>query len=331
MKLGLKNIEQAKKRIDPFIHNTPIFSSQVLNSFLGHKIFFKAEELQKIGAFKIRGGINTIAWLIEKNEKPKRIIANSSGNHAQAVALASKIFSLPSTVYMPKNVSTIKAQAAAAYGAEIILCENRIIADELVQNASRDKDVYWIPPFDHEQVICGQGTAAHEALTELSDIDALFAPCGGGGLLSGSLISTRGLSPRTKVIGVEPELANDAVQSVNSGNIVRLTDPPDTIADGARTMSVGELTFHYLKELDEFFQATEKEIIYWTQWLTHLLKVQIEPTCALTMAGVTKWLKSQNGMKSVLVILSGANIDLKTMNQIWQKDYLSEYPSLQNC
>jgi len=327
-KLTLKNIEEAKIRINKHIHNTPILTSETLNKLLGHEIYFKAEGFQKIGAFKIRGGLNTVGWLVENGKRPARIIANSSGNHAQAIALASKIFDIPATIFMPKNISKVKAQATLAYGAKIYFSEDRIIADQKVLEASKENGVYWIPPYNHEQVICGQGTAAYEALSELDSINAVFAPCGGGGLLSGTLVSTHGLSPNTKVIGVEPKLANDAIQSFQSGNIQKLNSPPNTIADGARTMSVGEITFEYLKQLDDFFEAEENDIIYWTQWLTHLLKIQIEPTSAMAMIGVQKWLKSKSTKQRALVILSGGNIDKETMNLIWKEDYLTNLPTI---
>ncbi len=326
--LSIKNVEEAKRRINKYIHTTPILSSRMLNGYLGHEIYFKLESFQKTGAFKIRGGINTVTWLIENNRKPKHIIANSSGNHAQAIALASKIFGIPSTIYMPANISKVKAQATLSYGANIDYSENRAVADQKVFDASHEKGTYWIPPFNHPEVISGQGTAAYEALTELENIDAVFAPCGGGGLLSGTFIATRGLSPNTKVVGVEPKLANDAVQSVKKGEIVRLESPPNTIADGARTLAVGDITFEYLKRLDEFYEAEEENIIYWTQWLNHLLKVQVEPTSAMAMVGVVEWLKYQKTKKQVLVILSGGNIDKETMNKIWTKDYLQFIPSL---
>lgn len=326
--LNLQGIIAAKNRIDKYINRTPIIKSDTLNKLLGHEIYFKAEGLQKIGAFKIRGGLNTVSWLIENRKQPSQIVANSSGNHAQAVALASNIFNIPSTIYMPKNVSKVKAQATLAYGAKIEFCENRIIADKKVVDASRNENTYWIPPYNHEQVICGQGTAAYEALNELNDVSAIFAPCGGGGLLSGSLISSRNINPKTKVIGVEPKLANDAFRSIKTGKIQKLELPPNTIADGARTISVGNITFEYLKQLDDFFEAEENQIIYWTQWLTHLLKVQIEPTSAMSMAGAVNWLQNKRTKQRVLVILSGSNIDKDTLNKIWNDDYLTNLPSL---
>jgi threonine dehydratase len=167
-------------------------------------------------------------------------------------------------------------------------------------------------------------------LNELSDIDAIFAPCGGGGLLSGSLVAARALSAKTEVIGTEPKNANDAAESLRKNSIHILSSTPDTIADGARTLSVGDITFEYLKQLDDFYEIEEDDIIYWTQWLSHLLKVRVEPTSAMPMSAVTEWLSKQSNKKRVLVIISGGNIDMETMNKIWSTDYLNEVPTLTN-
>lgn len=323
MPLNLSDIESAYTRISKFINKTPILNSTYLDSILGHEILFKAEGFQKIGAFKARGACNTIAWLIENNQKPKKIVANSSGNHAQAVAWAAKKFDIPATIYMPSFSSKVKIQATKAYGAEAILCDTRDIADEKVKQAANETGTYWIPPFNHEQVIAGQGTAAMESLLKVNKLDAVFAPCGGGGLLSGTYIATRGLSPNTLVIGAEPLNANDAAMSIKSGSIKRLQCTPNTLADGAMTMAVGNLTFEYLKQLDDFFEIPEDEMIFWTQWLSHLLKVVIEPTSALSMAAANIWLKKQKSKKKILVILSGGNIDFQTYQKIWQKDFLN--------
>jgi threonine dehydratase len=324
--LSIEDIIKARKRISKFINDTPILTSSLLNRWIGHEVFFKAECLQKIGAFKARGACNTVAWLFENKIKAKHIIANSSGNHAQAVAWAASRFGLPSTIYMPANSSQVKIQATAAYGAKVVLCETRIIADEKVKLAAAEKDTYWIPPFNHEQVICGQGTAAHEALTELENLDAVFAPCGGGGLLSGTLIATRALAPKAEIIGAEPLNANDATQSLRMNSIQRLLSPPDTIADGARTMAVGDITFEYLKKLDNIYEIEEEQIIYWTQWLTHLLKVRVEPTSAMAMEAVIRWLSGKKSKKRVLVLLSGGNIDQETTLKIWRNNHLYNLP-----
>ncbi len=324
----IEDIKKARIRIENFVHETPILTSSLLNEWLGHEIYFKAECLQKIGAFKARGACNTLAWLIKNNERPKHVIANSSGNHSQAVAWAARQFNIPATIYMPVYASKIKIQATKSYGAHVQLCENRNIADALVLEASKKEGTYWIPPYNHEQVIAGQGTAVCEALEQVSDIDAVFAPCGGGGLLSGTVTATNALSPRTKVFGVEPLNANDAAESLRTNQIQRLQATPDTLADGAMTMAVGDITFEYLKRLDGMYEVEESKLIYWTQWLTHLLKLHVEPTSAMAMEGVVQWLRNNTSKKRVMVILSGGNIDHTNQLKIWNTNHLDASPSL---
>ncbi|MGL1887604.1 MAG: serine/threonine dehydratase [Reichenbachiella sp.] len=324
----LSPIKEAKKRINDFVNETPILTSSLLNKWCGHEIYFKAEGFQKIGAFKARGACNTISWLIENKQKPDHIIANSSGNHAQAVAWASNMFGIKSSIYMPTFSSKVKIQATASYGADVILCQSRKEADEKVKAASEHSGTYWIPPFDHDMVINGQGTATYEALNEIEGIDAVFAPCGGGGLLSGTLISARGLAPHAQVIGAEPKNANDASISLQNNKIHRLTENPKTLADGAMTLSISELTFEYLKKLDDFIEVGEPDMIYWTQWLTHLLKVRVEPTSAISMEAARQWMRKQTAKKKILIILSGANIDQETNLKIWENDYLTQIPSI---
>jgi len=324
--ISFEQVKQAQQRIQPYIHKTPLVESSRLNNWLGHRILFKAECLQKIGAFKARGGCNTVAKLVEENRIPKRIIANSSGNHAQAVAWAASLFNMPATIYMPAQVSKVKAQATKSYGAEIIFSETRADTDALIKQAAEDPDNYWIPPYNHQEVIAGQGTAAMEALQQHSDIDAIFAPCGGGGLLSGTLLATRELAPKAKVIGVEPANGNDASRSIQAGSIQRLEQSPDTVADGARTLQVGELTFPFLQQLDEFYEISEENICYWSQWLSHLLKLHIEPTSAMSMDAVARWLNTQKAPQTVMVILTGGNIDQPMQNLLWAKDYLNLEP-----
>lgn len=328
MKVSLDEIKDAKKRIGPYINETPILTSSLLNKWLGHDVFFKAECFQKIGAFKARGACNTLAWLFENNQGPERIVANSSGNHSQAVAYAASQFNIPAIIYMPDYSSKVKIKATQSYGAKVVLCETRDIADEKVRKSAAEDNTYWIPPYNHEQVVYGQGTAVFEALTELRDIDAVFAPCGGGGLLSGSLIATRGMSTKTQVMGVEPLNANDAAKSLRSGTIQRLDAVPDTLADGAMTMAVGNVTFEYLKQLDNFYEIEEKYLIYWTQWLTHLLKCRIEPTSAMSMEAIRRWLRTQKTKQRVLMVISGGNIDQTTTGKIWGENHLEIIPSL---
>ena len=219
-------------------------------------------------------------------------------------------------------------QATKAYGADVVLSETRDITDGLVVEAAKKEGAFWIPPFNHEQVICGQGTAVYEALIDLDSIDAVFTPCGGGGLTSGSLIATRGLAPKAKMFGVEPLNANDAAESLRQGSIQRLTNVPDTLADGAMTMAVGDITFEYLKKLDGFYEIEEEYLVYWTQWLTHLLKCRIEPTCAMPMEAIVRWLRTQKTKKKVLMVISGGNVDQPTTQKIWQTDFLHKKPAL---
>jgi threo-3-hydroxy-L-aspartate ammonia-lyase len=332
--LTLADIFSAKRRIAPFVNHTPIVESSLLNQWLGHRILFKAECLQKVGAFKARGACNAVVSRIEQGRKPAHIVASSSGNHAQAVAWAAHKFAIPATIYMPKTVSTVKLAATQHYGAHTVLCEDRFEADRRVsQHAQASHEVCWIPPYDHDDVICGQGTACLESVMAYPDIDAIAVPCGGGGLLSGSYIAAKGLNPAIELIGVEPFNASDAYQSRRSGAVIKLEQSPQTLADGAATLSVSERTLHYLMQVEHFVLASERQIAYWTQWLQHLLKLQIEPTCAMTMVGVVDWLKQQTAIapaakKTVCVIISGGNIDNSKRQLLHAVDYLDRIPGL---
>jgi len=322
------DVRSASERIRPFVHRTPIVNSSLLDSWLGHQVFFKLECLQRTGAFKLRGATNVLAWLKENDQLPDRIVANSSGNHAQAIAYAAALFDIPATIFSTENVSRVKAAATQYYGAELKLFATRTEADEAVQEAAEQPGTLWIPPFNHQQIIAGQGTAALEALEDLKQVDAVFAPCGGGGLLGGTLLAANGLCPDAEVIGAEPLAANDAANSLREGHIVRLDGPPQTLADGAATPAVGELTFPLLQQLDGFYEVDEVQIAYWTQWLQHLLKIHLEPTCAMTMAAVVGWLQERPQPSKALVILSGGNIDAAKMQQLWKVDYLDQPPIL---
>jgi len=324
------DIEIAYKRIKPFIQHTPVLQSALLNQWLGHNIYFKAECLQTTGAFKLRGATNFIAKLAEKNTLPNTFIANSSGNHAQAVAYAARHFKVPACIYSASNISSVKAAATQHYGAQLKLFENRTLADQAVFEESQREGVIWIPPFNHPDIIAGQGTATYEALKQVDNIDAVFAPCGGGGLVSGSKICAKAINKDIAVIGAEPLAANDAAQSIRQGHIVSLSKSPNTLADGAATPSVGEHTFPHLQALDGFYEINEADIVYWTQWLQHLLKLHIEPTCAMTMQAVIEWTKEQkpSTRQNYLVIISGGNISAQSMAKVWEKNCLDSSPSL---
>lgn len=323
-----EDVQAAEQRIHPYIKQTPIVESQLLNTWLGHQIIFKAECFQKTGAFKLRGALNMLLRAKEEGSLGQRVVANSSGNHAQAVAYAAKMLGVKATIFSPQNVSKVKAAATEYYGAELNLSPTRKEADEKVAQAAKEDGVLYVPPFNHPHIMAGQGTVVMEALKEIGEVNAVFAPVGGGGLVSGSAISARGLFPNTKVVGTEPLIANDAAQSLRKGVIQSLPSQPNTLADGAATLQVGQHTFPYLQTLDDFYEIDETQIAYWTQWLQHLLKVHVEPTCAMSMGAVTQWLSKQSTPQKVLVVLSGSNIDQPKMLRIWSEDHLQTIPSL---
>lgn len=325
--INSQSIIAAHNRIKSYLRNTPIISSSILNEFLGHEIFFKLECKQKIGAFKSRGAFNKILYLKETGQLPKRVVAISSGNHAQGIALACRTFNIPATIFMNKSVSPLKIQATKSYGANIILVDSNQEADERAKKAS-EEGAYFIHPFDDDQIISGQGTACYEALQELQNIDAVFVSCGGGGLISGTLLATKLFSNNIKVFGGEPENCNDAAISLRQKKLHIFDTLPVTIADGIRTLSISERTFSYLKKSKGIIETSEEEIIYWTQWIQHLLKTACEPSSAVAMAACYKWIKTANlsQKQRILIIITGGNVSTETQQIIWQKDYLCNPP-----
>lgn len=318
---------EAQTRLAPYIHRTPLTKCALLNAWLGHDVIFKVEGFQKIGAFKIRGALNALLMLKEQGRLPREVVAFSSGNHAQAVALAGSMLGVKTTVIMPRFVSAVKQQATRSYGAELILTDTRPQAEELAAEKAA-AGAWLLHPSADDMVIAGQGTACLEALQDSPAPDAVFATCGGGGLLAGTWLAAQALAPQAKIFAAEPKIANDAAQSYRAGHIVSFDQSPMTIADGARTLHLSERTFHYLRQLAGFYEVEEGDIFYWTQWLQHLLKVSVEPTSAVAMAAAFAWLKTQDARRQVLVILSGGNIDAASQRQIWAQDYLGAPPRL---
>ncbi|HAQ48755.1 MAG: serine/threonine dehydratase [Glaciecola sp.] len=324
------DVQAAYERIKAHVTQTPVVTSSLLNAWLGHTVLFKAECLQRTGSFKLRGATNFLHHYCQTHGLPEKIVANSSGNHAQAVAYAGSMLNIPVDIYSTESISPIKAAATQDYGAKLHLFPTRLEADAAVAAAAETEGVLWIPPFNHADIIAGQGTAVLEAITQTSEhtINAVFTPCGGGGLTSGALLTTRALIPEAQIIGVEPQNANDASISLQQGSIYTLPAPAQTLADGAATPAVGDITFEFLQQLDGFYEVNETQIAYWTQWLQHLLKLHIEPTCCMTMAGAVAWLTDQPKGQTVLVMLSGGNIATSTMQQIYAVDYLTQPPYL---
>lgn len=320
-------ITASYSRIKNYINKTPILQNDNLNELLSSKLYFKFEGMQKVGAFKARGALNTLLHLKEQGQLPQEVVAYSSGNHAQAVAWAAKQLGIKATIIVPSIASPIKIAETKNYGANVIITKERQEAEDLAHEKS--KTAFLLPPYDHDDVIAGQGTAALEAWMEEGGFEAVFAPCGGGGLISGTYLATRLFSDQAKIFACEPLMANDAAQSYRTGVIKRFEKTPMTIADGTRTLGVSERTFQYIKKLNSFYEIPEEKIIYWTQWLTHLLKVNIEPTGALGMAGAYEYIiREGNVGQKILVIVSGGNIDPTMYLKIWKKSYLEQKLSI---
>ncbi len=321
-------IGKALNRVLPYIHQTPLVSSENLDSMLGHRILFKAESLQKTGAFKVRGVLNHLLSLKEEGKLPKKVVAYSTGNHGIGVAYAARKLGIEARIYLPRNTAILKQQQAVSLGADVIFTNSRKEAEERTK-FDGENGYYYMHPSDDERTIAGAGTACLEALKQIDyPIDAIFASCGGGGLLSGCIRARNEYKKDILVIGTEPEIANDAYRSLKEGKIFRFEDSPITIADGLRTLALSERTFNYLKQLDEFFTINEDEIKYWTVWLMHLLKLVCEPSCAISMAGAYKWLKTQKQPKTILVMLSGGNVDPSILSELLNSEYLLVKPKL---
>ncbi|RYE12755.1 MAG: pyridoxal-phosphate dependent enzyme, partial [Rickettsiales bacterium] len=288
-----------------------------------------AESLQITNAYKIRGVLNCLLSLRERDMLPKKIVSYSSGNHAKALAYASSLFDIDVTIFMPKYTSIAKQNSVKRYNVNLVLTDTRAEAEENVQQYARD-GYYNIHPSSNDMVIAGNGTICFEAL-KYSNIlpDAVFAPCGGGGLLSGCLIASRNFAKKILIYGGEPKLADDAHRSLESGKIFRFDSSPNTIADGARTLSITDKNFSYLKEIDGIYTIDEYEIMYWTVWIGELLNIPIEPTAALAFAAATRWLIKQNESKNIIVIISGGNIDQNIYEKLSLNDYLKNKPNIE--
>lgn len=304
-----QDIQEAADRLRNVVHRTPVLTSQTLNGRLDAEVFFKCENLQRVGAFKFRGAYNAIARL-SKAERAAGVVAYSSGNHGQAIARAARPLGVTATIVMPLNAPKAKRNAAASYGARIISYDRETEDREQVAQALVEKEgLTLIPPFDHADVIAGQGTVAMELLEDVGGLDALFVPLGGGGLLAGSLLSAHALAPECLVYGVEPQAGNDGQQSFNKGEIVRI-DPPRSIADGALTQALGQLTFPIIKRYaHDILSVPDEKLVQAMQFFAERMKLVVEPTGCLGAAAVLRETVPVRGMR-VGVILSGGNVDL---------------------
>jgi threonine dehydratase len=314
--ITLKEVEDAYKRIKDTINKTPVMTSRTLNDRVKASVFCKCENYQRMGAFKMRGAYNTISQL-SKEEKAKGVITHSSGNHAQAVALSARILGVKATVVMPKGSPQVKINATKGYGAEVVLCENTLASREETTNKLIAQHGYTlVHPYDNDNIIRGAGTAAYELIKEVGDLDLVFCPVGGGGLLSGTSIATKGMCPKSKVIAVEPKNADDAFKSFQAGKVVE-NKTTNTIADGLRT-NLCQRTFDIIKKnVDQVVLVTEQEIVDAMRFLWERMKIVVEPSGAVPLAGVLSGQVPVQG-KRVGVILSGGNIDLEEFFQLMQ-------------
>ncbi len=318
-------VEEAYHRISSVINNTPILTSRTLNHQFNATVYCKCENFQRMGAFKFRGAYNALS-LLSPEEKKQGVITHSSGNHAQALALAAKELGIKATIVMPKDASEVKKKATAAYGGKIIFSDSNIDARTKLTQELIDKNNYiLIHPYNYLPTIAGAGTVAYELVKEITNLDYLLTPVGGGGLLSGSVLAVKGLNHNIKVLGVEPEQANDAYLSFKNGTKIFPSITPKTIADGLKT-SLGEITFKIIKNyVDNIITVSEEQIIEAMRFIWERMKIIVEPSGAVSLAGLTELAKiSPLDGKHIGLIFSGGNIDLSDFFMLMKQKFLKE-------
>ena len=313
--VSYNDVAAAAEKLKGVAHRTPALTSRTVDERTGAKVFFKCENFQRMGAFKFRGAYNALSNL---NDEQKRhgVVAYSSGNHAQAVALAGRLLGVKAVIVMPGDAPAVKLDATRGYGAELIIY-NRQTHDreQIARELGEKRGLTVIPPFDHAHVIAGQGTAAKELIEDVGKLDYLLVPCGGGGLISGCAIAANHLTPGIKVIGVEPAAGDDVKRSFQT-KILQSVHNPDTIADGARTSSAGKITFPLiLHHVHDMLTVTDEELLRAMVCLWERMKIVVEPTGALGVAALFEGKVAARG-KRVGVILSGGNVDLKSLAQL---------------
>jgi threonine dehydratase len=303
------DVKAAAERIRTEVRKTPVMTSRTVDAELGAQVFFKCENFQRMGAFKFRGAMNALMQFDER-QRERGVVAFSSGNHAQAIALAARSLGIPATIVMPLDAPAAKVAATKGYGGNVVTYD-RYTEDR--EQIGRDLAVRHgltlIPPYDHPHVIAGQGTAAKELIEEVGELDALFVCLGGGGLLAGSALAARELSPHCKIYGVEPEAGNDGQQSFRSGAIVHI-DTPKTIADGAQTQHLGQYTFPIIRrDVDDILTVTDDQLVACMHFFAERMKMVVEPTGCLGFAAAREMREEFKG-KRVGVIVSGGNVDI---------------------
>ena len=313
--ISFADVEAAARQLQQVAHRTPVMTSRTANGIAGAELFFKCENLQRMGAFKFRGAYNALS-LFSAEQRAKGVLAYSSGNHAQAVALSARLLGMPAAIVMPLDAPPLKIAATRGYGAEVILYDRyKEDREALGQRLAVERGMTLIPPYDHPHVMAGQGTAAKELIEDAGTLDVLVAPVGGGGLLSGSAVATKHLVPGCAMFGVEPEAGNDVQQSLRRGEIVHI-EVPKTIADGAQTQHAGQLTFPVIRALvDDVVTVSDSQLSKTMLFFAERMKLVVEPTGCLAAAAVHEGMLSVRG-KRVGVILSGGNIDAQRYAQL---------------
>ncbi|MBI5021364.1 MAG: threonine/serine dehydratase [Ignavibacteriales bacterium] len=313
--INFSDIESAYRILKPVVHKTPLLSSRKFNEMVGNEVYFKAENFQRIGAFKFRGAYNKIALLTDAEQR-RGVIAHSSGNHGQGVALASKLFGIKAVIVMPHNSVKSKVEATKNYGAEIVFCGLSTDDREKMTQEYIDKFGYTlIHPYDDERLIAGQGTVGLEIFQDVKELDYLFVPIGGGGLISGCSIAAKHFCPGIKVIGVETEGANDCYQSFRAKKLIKLPSV-NTIADGMRTLSVGKHNFEIImKYVDDVITIKDEDIYPMMKFYLERMKILVEPTGAVAPAAVMKNLSGLH-KKKIAAVISGGNVDAEFIKQV---------------
>ena len=313
--VGYADVAAAAQRLEGIAHRTPVLTSRTVDARTGASVFFKCENFQRMGAFKFRGAYNALSTL-DSEQKKRGVVAYSSGNHAQAVALAGRLLGVKAVIVMPDDAPAVKLDAARGYGAEVVTYDRETQDREQIAREFADqRGLAVISPFDHPFVIAGQGTAAKELIDDVGQLDYLLAPCGGGGLLSGCSIAANHLSPGVKVIGVEPVAGDDVTRSFRTKTLQSVRNP-DTIADGARTSSAGNITFPLiLQHVHDMLTVTDAELLAAMFYLWERMKIVVEPTGALGAAALFEGKVAARG-KRVGIIVSGGNADLRLLAQL---------------
>jgi threonine dehydratase len=303
------DVVAAAGRIHGHAHKTPVLTSATVDAALGAQVFFKCENFQRMGAFKFRGAFNALSKFTPE-QRQAGVVAFSSGNHAQAIALSARLLGIPATIVMPHDAPAAKVAATRGYGGDVVIYDRyKEDREQIGRELAAQHGFTLIPPYDHPDVLAGQGTAAKELIEEVGPLDAFFVPLGGGGLLSGTALSTRALSPGCKLFGVEPEAGNDGQQSLRSGRIVHI-DTPQTIADGAQTQHLGQITFPIIqRDVDDILTATDAELVACMGFLATRLKTYVEPTGCLGFAAARQRAGDFKGGR-IGVLVSGGNVDL---------------------